>query len=81
MPRNMREEFFGSYIFSVHFVQMGTKTNLHPPLLKARTTSEDQKKKFACALQNVCTVIIGVKCQSPVSETFHYDLLKTELHR
>ena len=49
-------------------------------------TSEDQKEKSACALQNSYPVIIGNAqgkrlCQRPFSETFAYDFLKTELHR
>ena len=44
------------------------------------------QEKFACSLQNACSVIIGKTqgnclCQSPVSETFSYGLLKTELYR
>ena len=49
-------------------------------------TSEDQKEKFVCAPQNPYPIIIGKiqgkrLCQIPVSETFSYGLLKTELHR
>ena len=53
-------------------------------LLKNLIASEDQKEKFACAIQNACSMIIG-KAQgkrlyeSPVSEIFLYGLLKTEL--
>ena len=49
-------------------------------------TSEDQKEKFTCTLQNAYPIMIGKAegkrlCQSLVSETFPYGLLKTELHR
>ena len=65
----MWEEFFGSYFSGRSFCSNGTKTDA--ALLKAMITlSEDQKEKFACALQNACSVIIGKLqekrlCQSP----------------
>ena len=59
---------------------------MHPALRKAMIISEDQKEKIACTLQNAYLVMIGKAegkrlCQSLVSETFPYGLLKTELHR
>ena len=49
----MRIEFLGHTFLSVHFVQTV------PALLKVMITSKDQRKIFACALQNACPVIIG----------------------
>ena len=75
MPRKTAGIIFRVILFERSFCSNGTKTDSHPPLLKAMITSEDQKEKFACALQNVCPAIIGKtqtkrQCQSPVSETF-----------
>ena len=46
-------------------------------LLKVMITSEDQKKKFAGALQNACSVInrnLGKRSgQSPVSKTYQWN--------
>ena len=86
MPSKNGEYVFGSYFFEHPFCSNGTKRDLYRALLKTLTTSEDQKEKFACAPQNACPVIIGKAqgkrlCQSPVSETFPYGLLITELHR
>ena len=53
----MWEEFFGSFFSGRPFCSNGTKTDLHTVLLKAMIASEDQKEKFACALQNACSVI------------------------
>ena len=61
------------------FCSNGTKIDLHPALLKAMITSEDQKEKFACALQNACPVIIE-RAQGKRLETFSYGPFKTELH-
>ena len=41
---------FGSYFSEHPFCSNGTKTDLHPELLKAMITSEDQKEKFSRAL-------------------------------
>ena len=77
---------FGSYFSERPFCSNGTKIDLHPALLKAMTRPEDQKEKFACALQNTSPVIIGEAqakrlCRSPVLETFPYGLFKMELDR
>ena len=80
MPRKNAEIIFGSYFSECPFCSNGSKTDLHPALLKAMITSEDQKEKFGCALQNACLLIIGKAQakrlrQSAVSETFPYGLL------
>ena len=82
----MQEKIFGSYISERPFCSNGAKIDFDTALLKTMITYEDQKEKFACALQNSCSVIIrkpqGKRLsQSAVSETFSYGLLKTDLHR
>ena len=77
---------FWVILFSAPILFKRYQIDLHHALSKAMTTFEDQKEKFAFALQNTCSVIIGKpqgKClsQSPASETSPYGLLKTELHR
>ena len=52
MPRKNADRIFGSYFSECPFCSNGTCT------IKGMITSEDQRKNFACALQNACPVII-----------------------
>ena len=54
----MREEIFGPYFSGRPFCSNGVETDSHTALLKAMITSENQKEKFACALQNASSVRI-----------------------
>ena len=70
----------GHTFLSVHFVQAV------PALLKVMIAPENQKERFACALQNACPLIIRMfqgkrQFQSIVSKTLYYGLLKAELYR